>query len=117
MTTEHDLLANVRATRYEVSLLHEDDINAHLYAVAIESRGHNGGPELWAVTWMGRCLDAHGAWDYEPIPSSRTDDWLAEHRFDFQTALRLARQAAPGVTVNGTTAAQIAARQAGWEAS
>lgn len=99
--------AEVRATRYEVSLLPEDDINYPFYAIAVEARG-NG---RWAVVRHKRCLGPDGAWSWESIPSEREDDWLATHRFDRDTAIRLAKQAAPTVTVNGITAAQAAARR------
>jgi hypothetical protein len=38
-------------------------------------------------------------------PHGRSAAWLAAHRFDLDTALRLAQAAAPTVTVNGRTAA------------
>ncbi len=38
-------------------------------------------------------------------PSERDDDWLDAHRFDLDTALMLAKEAAPKVTVNGFTVA------------
>lgn len=41
---------------------------------------------------------------------SREDDWLAAHRFDLDTALKLAREAAPHVTVNGRTVADALTR-------
>jgi hypothetical protein len=65
------------------------------------------GTELWAARWMGRCLNRRGQWDLEPIPSDRTDRWLASHRFPFDEAMRLAEKAAPDVTVNGLRAAEV----------
>lgn len=61
--------------------------------------------DRWAVLRWSRCLGADGEWDYESIPSERTDEWKATHRFDLDTALRLAQEAAPKVTVNGWTVA------------
>lgn len=101
----------IRPVTYAVSLLPEDHRDAHLFEVRVEARAQRNAPDLWAVAWMGRCLGADGEWDYEPIPSSRTDEWLAEHRFDLATAQRLAKQAAPNVEVNGRTAAAIWAQQ------
>lgn len=95
----------VRATRYTVSLLPEGDINANLYEITVEERGQLDGTTLWAACRMGRCLNRRGRWDYEMQPSSRTDRWIAGHRFDFDTALRLAKKAAPPITVNGWTVA------------
>jgi hypothetical protein len=89
----------VRVDRHVVCCIPEDNINAHLFAVNVEYRGRG----LWAVTRLGECLSASGEWDYEMRPSSREDEWLAEHRFDEQTAIKLAKEAAPKVRVNGWT--------------
>ena len=97
----------VRATRFEVSLLPEDDINYPFYAVAVEDRGAG----RWAVVRHRQCLGVDGEWSWESIPSEREDEWLAAHRFDLDTALRLAREAAPGVTVNGITAVEVLRRR------
>lgn len=88
-----------RPTRYEVNCLPEDDINAAGFALAVEYRGRG----RWAVVRHGQCLAADGTWDYESVPSERADEWLAQYRHDLDTALRLAREAAPRVTVNGWT--------------
>lgn len=97
----------VRATRFEVSLLPEDDINYPFYTVAVEDRGN----DRWAVVRHRQCLGVDGEWSWESIPSEREDEWLASHRFDLDAALDLAREAAPGVTVNGVTAAEVLRRR------
>lgn len=94
---------HVQATRYEVSLLPDTDINHLTYVIAVEDRG-NG---RWAVVRHRQCMNANGEWSWESIPSEREEEWLAEHRFDLDTALRLAKEAAPGVTVNGRTALEV----------
>lgn len=94
------------ATAFTVSILPSDNINHHLYAIKVEYRGRG----TWAVSWMGECLGADGEWDYEPIPSERSDEWLAAHRFDLEAALRLAQEVAPDVVVNGISAVQAAIR-------
>ncbi|WP_405531561.1 hypothetical protein OG592_27195 [Streptomyces avidinii] len=91
----------VQPTRYVVSCLPPDDINGAAFNISVEYRGRS----LWAVVRLGSCLNAAGQWSYESIPSGREDDWLAEHRFDLETALKLAKEAAPHVTVNGYTVA------------
>ena len=96
----------VRETRYEVSLLPEDNINAHTWMVAVEYRGRG----RWAVLHHGYCLGTDGEWSYESMPSGREDEWLAMHRFDLDTALRLAKEHAPKLTINGMTAADVLAR-------
>lgn len=98
---------STRVTAYEVSCLPEDHIDHHLWALKVEDRGRG----LWAVLHKGYCLGRDGTWDYEPRSSSRTDEWLTEHRFEYDDAIRLAQQAAPHVTVNGLTPADVLARQ------
>ena len=69
------------------------------------------GKGKWGVFHLGECLGSDGEWDWESNPSSRTDEWLETHRFDCGTALDLAREWAPKVTVNGHVAAEVAARR------
>lgn len=97
----------VLATSYTVSCLPYDDINSDTFSIKVDYAGHG----RWAVRFGGsRCLDASGRWDWEPIPSEREDEWLATHRFDLDTALRLAKEQAPHVTVNGITVQQALAQ-------
>jgi hypothetical protein len=79
------------------------------FEVTVEWRGDG----RWAVMHMGYCLGLDGDWEYESIPSERRDEWLATHRFDLDTALRLAREAAPEVTVNGWTVERVLRDEAG----
>lgn len=98
----------VQPTAYTVNCLPEDDINARHFALTVEYRGDG----RWAVCRSGRgCLGVDGAWDYEARPSAHEDGWIAAHRFDLDTALRLAREAAPHVEVNGITVVQALARR------
>jgi hypothetical protein len=90
----------VHATEYSVSTLPLEHPERHSFEITVAWR--NVG--RWAVLQRGRkCLGADGEWDWESIPSEREDEWLATHRFDLETALRLAREAAPKVKVNGRT--------------
>ena len=100
MTQQPMPVATCQATEYEVSILLEGDIDRHRFAITVQYRGEG----CWAVTRHGSCLGSDGKWSREPIPSERGDTWLAAHRFDLDTALRLARDAAPHVVVNGHTA-------------
>lgn len=97
-----------RISRYTVNATPEgrDQYN-HLWEISVESSAQRDGSMLWAVRWMGRCLNRRGGWDLEPIPSSRTEAWLRAHRFDLETALRLAWAAAPDVEVNGVKARDV----------
>ncbi|MGW4250474.1 hypothetical protein [Streptomyces californicus] len=92
--------AVVTATEYEVSILPEGDINRPVFTITVQYRGD----ERWAVTRNGSCLGADGQWEFGIKEYDRGDAWLAAHRFDLDTALRLAREAAPHVVCNGHTA-------------
>ena len=94
---------DVRVTEYAVCALPEDNINARHFTITVAYRGEG----QWAVLRHGMCLGADGTWDYEPSPSNRGDEWLAAHRFDEKTAVKLAYEAAPAVTVNGHTVADV----------
>ncbi|MEU3620630.1 hypothetical protein ABZ725_51600 [Streptomyces sp. NPDC006872] len=91
----------VQPTRYEVSLLPGEDINQHLYVIEVEYRGAG----RWAVVHHNYCLGTDGDWDFGVKEYDRGDGWHAAHRFDLDTALALAKEHAPDVTVNGITAA------------
>lgn len=97
------------ATEYTICALPEGDINHGSYAITVAYRGDG----RWAVLHHRWCLGTDGVWDFEMRPSEREDEWLDAHRFDLDTALRLAAEAAPGVEVNGITAAEVAARRKG----
>jgi hypothetical protein len=93
----------VQATGYEVSLLPEGDVNRLSFTINVEYRGD----DRWAIVRHRQCMNAQGEWSWESIPSGREDDWLAEHRFDLDTALRLAKEQAPKLMVNGMTALSV----------
>ena len=96
--------ATATPTAYQVSCLPIDHAAARHLSVWVKWRGEN----RWAVTDGGmRCLSRNGEWGFEPQTSSRTDEWIAAHRFDFDTALRLAKEAAPHLTINGLTVADV----------
>lgn len=102
--------AEAQPSCYEVSCVPEGINRAH-FTITVEYRG--GGK--WAVKRLGQCLNANGTWSWESRPSEREDEWLAAHRFDLDTALDLARAAAPLLTVNGhtvTDARRLAAEDA-----
>jgi len=53
--------------------------------------------DRWAVRRMGRAvLNVDGQWEHEPLPSSRSDEFLARTRFDLETAWAMAEKAARG---------------------
>ncbi|MFE7233961.1 hypothetical protein ACFVAF_25490 [Streptomyces sp. NPDC057596] len=93
----------VQATSYEVSLLPEGDVNRLVFTLKVEYRGDG----RWAVVRHRQCVNAAGEWSWESVPSEREDEWLAAHRFDLETALKLAKEHAPKVMVNGMTALSV----------
>jgi hypothetical protein len=96
----------VTVTKYEVSCLPIDHRERPHFTIFVEWRG----VDRWAVCDGFRsCLGADGVWGYEPSPSNREDDWLDAHRFDLDTALALAKEQAPLMTVNRWTVAEVLA--------
>ena len=100
--------ATVLATEYSISCIPEDDINATVFQVRVQYRGAN----RYAVIRGGdMCLGADGTWDFGVKEYDRGDAWLDAHRFDLDTALRLAKEQARLVTVNGRTVSDCLARR------
>lgn len=60
--------------------------NRPLCPVTISYRGH----DTWAVILSGCTLHRDGAASYEPLPSSRTDEYRAATRFTLDEAFALA---------------------------
>jgi hypothetical protein len=101
-----DLEVYHQPTEFTVSCLPPDHRDRHYLEVTV---GYRGG-DRWAVLDGRQCLGSDGEWDWESIPSERTDEWLATHRFDLETALGLAAQHAPKLTVNGLSVADVLER-------
>lgn len=110
---------HVRPVAYEVSVWPEeafDDparaMNASDWCVTVcRVTGFDG--IRWAIYQRGAysrvCLSRSGQWHDEPIPSSRTDSWLRNHRFvSLEDAIERAKKAAPFVEINGRTALELA---------
>ena len=75
-----------------------ESVNGRKYAINVEYR-HAG---LWAVNHLGELLGSDGLWTYD----NRTSGAQVEFVHTFDEAMRLAREAAPTVQVNGRTAAE-----------
>lgn len=117
----------VRVTRYEVSCLPPDAADADVFTLTVEWRGD----DRWAVRRARAFYDAQGnrSWGYrweddrEPVTDEERasyaqgyDEWVAAHRFDLDTALDIAKKAAPSMTVNGCTVGKVLADIAAGEA-
>lgn len=93
-----------KPTTYTVCAVPETVQDWYVFAVTVEETA----PDRWAVRRSKRCLNVDGEWEWESIPSEREADFLARCRFDLDTALAMARLAAPMLSVNGFTAARAA---------
>lgn len=82
------------------------------FAVRVVWRGGN----RWAVTHMADCWSLDG-WQYESMPSSRTEEFLAISRFPLEEAVAIARNVVDSISINGSTWAQWQERQIGYEAA
>jgi hypothetical protein len=51
------------------------------FAVTIDRCGQRFGPDLWAIRFKGMTMNHDGEWEWEPIPSSRDDEYLHRCRF------------------------------------
>lgn len=58
--------------------------------VFVEERGEG----QWAIVQHGFTLNAHGAWAHEPLPSSRTPEYLKANRWSTPEACETAYTAA-----------------------
>ncbi|GAA3154222.1 hypothetical protein ACFQ0X_43995 [Streptomyces rectiviolaceus] len=95
----------VRAVEYTVNCVPDDGYH---FEIRVQHRGKG----RYAVTRHGHsCLGADGTWDRGVKEYDRGDAWLNAHRLDLDTALNLAKKAAPHVTVNGYTVADALAMQ------
>lgn len=90
----------ITPTRFTVCGLPEDDVNASIWKLDIEYRGRG----KWAVMHLGYCYPNDGSDErtYEPIPSSRDEEFFALYRFDsIQEATVCAERVYPKLVING----------------
>jgi hypothetical protein len=107
----------VQTDRYLISCLPEGHGERFLFTVQVEYRG-NG---KWAVINRTRLLGYDGQWSFgfhwrdgaEPETDDECaeyekahDEWIAAHRFDHDTALQLATEAAKRLEYRGYGVAQ-----------
>lgn len=97
-------------TEVSFSPIPPGDVNRVAWEVTVEYRStQEDGTHLYAVKHFSHCLSRGGSWDWESRPSEREDEWLAEHRFPYDEAVRLAKQHCMSIKVNGMTAVAAAA--------
>jgi hypothetical protein len=101
----------VQPTGYVVSCLPEGHDDRWTFTVQVRYAGHG----LFAIKHGIRQYGTDGTWSYEPDfdeDDAAEDAWLKEHRFDHDTALRLARELAPTLTYRGQSVADVLAAAA-----
>jgi hypothetical protein len=104
----------VQATRYVVSCLPEGHDDRWTFTIQVRYRGRG----RFAVEHGIRQYGTAGTWSYEPgwaedgSDEKAEDAWLDAHRFDHDTALRLARELAPRITYRGRSVADVLAEGA-----
>lgn len=111
---------HTRATSYTVTCLPDDPHGGDAWDVKVEFRGAwkwlepRPADEQWAVVLRGHWqLGRDGKWASKPgSDNDEYEDWITAHRFNLETALKAAAEAAPHVVVNGMTPAQVLARRA-----
>jgi hypothetical protein len=104
--------ATVLPTNYVVSSLPIGHDVRLSYTLNVQYRGDG----LYAVVWnVLKFYGLDGTWQYEPnwpedgseADAVAEETWLAAHRFDHDTALRLAGQVAPTLTYRGRSVADV----------
>jgi len=94
------LFATVRS--FSVTALppeYQTAIDADMWTVRVEWRSE----DKWAVITRSGQIGADGTEGYESLPSSRTDKYIANYRFDLATALALAEETAKKISIMGIT--------------
>lgn len=101
----------VQATGYVVSCLPEGHDDRWTFTVQVRYQRDG----LFSVRQGLRHYGTDGTWSYEPEFDEDDDAeaaWAKEHRFDHDTALRLARELAPTLTYRGRSVADVLAASA-----
>lgn len=87
----------------------EDHPDAGDWTVILEYRGKG----LWAVLRRAggeTCMNHDGEWVQEWVPSDRTPAWLADHRFQYEEAVKAAVDYLKDMVSHGETAEQAITR-------
>lgn len=97
-TTNRLTTVTTTVSEYTVNAVPEDHPEANRWEIAVYRRRSG----RWLVTCLPHILGRDGFWQYDS-PTNRAECEMGE-----ETALRLARFAAPDVGVNGRTASEVA---------
>lgn len=62
-----------------VYLLKED--KQRMVLITLERASWREFGEKWAIRMLGHCLNKDGKWEYEPMPSSRDDEFFKRCRW------------------------------------
>ena len=54
----------------------------------IEKRGKDS----WAITNIGNCYAKEGGWEHEPLPSNRSNEFIARTRFTLEEACKITKR-------------------------
>lgn len=111
---------HTRVTTYTVTCLPDDPRSSGSYDITVAFRGAHRWLEprpidqQWAVILRGNWHLGHDSeWSLEPSSDyDGYDEWIRAHRFDLETALKVAAKQAPLVVVNDRTPAQLLERRA-----
>lgn len=82
------------------------------FAITIQERSEG----RWAVLHMGRVWNGEG-WEFDGMPSGRTEEHLAKCRFSLEEAVAIAQTQVDLTVVNGGTWAQWQAKWAALDAA
>lgn len=96
-----------QVTEYRVSAGPLDHPEGWRFSLVVRWSRAKGG--TWMVTDGAEPADymgADGRWSWESGVDHDVEGWRDAYRFDLDTALRIAREAAPKVSINGGTWAQ-----------
>lgn len=66
--------------------------------VRLEEAPQRDGSSLWAVRHLGNCMNTSGEFEYEPMPSSRDDEFIARNRWPSAEAAYAAWEASRPTT-------------------
>lgn len=111
---------HTRATAYTVTCLPDDPYDGSAWDIQVQFMGAHRFDEprpvdqQWAVVLRSHWnLNRAGKWDLRAsVDDDGYDGWIAAHRFDLETALKMAAEQAPHVKVNGCTPAELLAWRA-----